>query len=295
MEALDTIPKSADIASAFYSRDITPIFEVALPMTTIHLQLLRVDSYYKNIVSGKQHMHIHPEIEDIKIKDWMGRIIPEKINIIPLVEDKNSILSIKEILKGFIKHRKPEYMRPWLARSDTALNYGLVSSVLLVKYGASEIYKVEEETGVKQYPIIGTGSLPFRGHLRPENLENFLDQNREFYTFTIQSSAKYDFEIKETKRMIKAIKRHRPYTKSSFGLEKDDINDIVNIFSNKYRNSIIFISDLINKMSFYVPKRRTIKLHIGLFGYSRKVDVGIHLPRAISFTACMYYQFHQNF
>ncbi|MEK6976784.1 MAG: phosphoenolpyruvate carboxylase, partial [Candidatus Hydrothermarchaeota archaeon] len=37
----------------------------------------------------------------------------------------------------------------------------------------------------------------------------------------------------------------------------------------------------------YVPKRRKRKLHIGLFGYSRKVGE-LSLPRAIGFCASMY-------
>jgi len=288
LEALETIPKNADIASAFYSRETIPIFEVALPMTQNHLQLLRLDSYYKNIVFGKQHMHLHSDIEEIKIKDWVGNIIPEKINIIPLVEDKTSIISISNILKGFITHRKPEYMRPWLARSDTALNYGLISSVLLVKYGASEVYRVEEDTGVKQFPIVGTGSLPFRGHLRPENLKNFLKQYKEFHTFTMQSSAKYDFETKKIRRMISRLKKHKSSTKPFVEEEREDVIDIINICSHEYQHSISLVYELVNEIAVYVPNRRMRKLHIGLFGYSRKVKDGIHLPRAITFTACMY-------
>lgn len=153
-------------------------------MTTSHLQLLRISPYYQKIIVGKQHLSLHPEIEDKTIAEWVGKIIPEDINIIPLIEDKKSMFSIDSILREFIKHKKPEYVRPWLARSDTALNYGLISAVLMIKYALSKINEIEDETGVKQYPILGVGSLPFRGHLRPENIENFLKENVGFHTFT---------------------------------------------------------------------------------------------------------------
>ena len=88
VEALESIARSADVAKEFYGKEQTPIFEVALPMTTSHLQLLRVSSFYEKIVVGKQDIMVHPEIENFSIKNWLGKVMPQEIGIIPLVEDK---------------------------------------------------------------------------------------------------------------------------------------------------------------------------------------------------------------
>ena len=47
------------------------------------------------------------------------------------------------------------------------------------------------------------------------------------------------------------------------------------------------MAPLINSVASYVPARRARKLHVGLFGYSRRVR-GIALPRAIPFAAALY-------
>jgi len=44
---------------------------------------------------------------------------------------------------------------------------------------------------------------------------------------------------------------------------------------------------LVNRLAEHVPSRRTRKLHVGLFGYSRSVG-GLRLPRAIGFCAACY-------
>ena len=51
--------------------------------------------------------------------------------------------------------------------------------------------------------------------------------------------------------------------------------------------SVAELAPVINNIAAYVPRRRKRKLHIGLFGYSRNLN-GIHLPRAIGFTAALY-------
>jgi phosphoenolpyruvate carboxylase len=55
----------------------------------------------------------------------------------------------------------------------------------------------------------------------------------------------------------------------------------------EYQKQVTILAPLINDMSQYVPSKRKRKLHIGLFGYSRKT-AGIKLPRAIKFCAALY-------
>lgn len=288
VEALESIARNADVAKDFYGKDQIPIFEVALPMTTSHLQLLRVSSFYEKIVVGKEDIFIHPHIEKFSIKNWIGKVMPEEINIIPLVEDAHSIFRIREILSNYIKFKKPKYMRPWLARSDTALNYGLASAVLLIKFAISEICRIEKETGVKQCPIIGVGSLPFRGHLSPSNIDNFLEEYSGFQTFTFQSALKYDFEKRQIEKTVKKIKERKMKKRTISREESEQIKKIIEIFSKNYRENITLMADAINSISKHIPSRRMRKMHIGLFGYSRQFSKGIHLPRAINFTGSLY-------
>ena len=214
--------------------------------------------------------------------------MPQEIGIIPLVEDVHSIFKIREILKKFIHFKKPKYLRPWLARSDTALNYGLASAVLMIKYALSEIYQTQQETGVLQYPIIGVGSLPFRGHLSPDNIDNFLEEYSGFQTFTFQSALKYDFDKKDIKKTIKKIENRKLKKCSVSKEEMKQVSKIIEIFSKNYRQNVASMHEVINHVSKHIPNRRMRKLHIGLFGYSREFSKGVHLPRAINFTGSLY-------
>src|SRR5437016_14307594 len=101
----------------------------------------------------------------MKVKDWVGGFIPKKIDAIPLVEDAASLMSIDKIVIEYIKVVKPETMRVFIARSDPALNYGLITAVLLAKVALSKLSEVQKRTGVKLNPILGVGTMPFRGHL----------------------------------------------------------------------------------------------------------------------------------
>ncbi|OGI14768.1 phosphoenolpyruvate carboxylase [Candidatus Micrarchaeota archaeon RBG_16_49_10] len=288
VEALESIPKGADIARKFYGKDVDPIFEVAIPMTTSHLQMLRVSSFYDKAVVGKGEIEFHPEIERLDVKSWIGEIFPKSINIIPLVEGAEAMLNIESILEGFIDKKRVEHMRPWLARSDPALYYGNIPCVLMVKIASSKIWEVEAKTGVKMYPIIATGSLPFRGHLRPDNIDGFLQEYSGFKTFAFQSAMKYDFPERDVRKAVKKIKEHRLKKKVMDADESRELERIIGAFSEEYKETIKGMAPMINKFSPFVPGRRTRSLHIGLFGYSRKLTSGVHLPRAIEFTAALY-------
>ena len=77
---------------------------------------------------------------------------------------------------------KPKHLRVFIARSDPALNYGLICAVLLSKIALSKLKKTEKKQDVTVHPIIGVGSKPFRGHLSPENIENFLQEYKGLAT-----------------------------------------------------------------------------------------------------------------
>ena len=286
VETLWSIPQAFDIAKTFYKKEsVTPIFEVILPFTTSAEQLTQIVDFYRTHVSG---VGSSPGKNNAK-SDWLGEFEPKSIELIPLVEDFPSMTKLGSIIEGYAKHVKPEYVRAFIARSDPALNYGLISSVLLVKIALSDIQKASENLNIPIYPIIGVGSLPFRGHLSPENVENFVEEYEGVSTTTIQSALRYDYPTNDVKKVISYLNKNlgKESPKKLTEEEGQTIKNIIRKFSDAYLHSIETLSPIIERIAKYVPSRRARKLHIGLFGYSRKIG-SISLPRAIPFTAALY-------
>lgn len=289
IEALESIPRCYDVAQSFYKKEVCPpVFEVILPFTTSHLELLRVVSYYSRVIVGKEKMKIC-NAEGMSVEDWVGGFKPKAIEVIPLIEDKESLSNIDKILADFAKSLKPEYVRAFLARSDPALNYGLFPAVLLIKLALSKMHKMAQNLGIRIFPIVGTGSLPFRGHLTPENIDNFLEEYAGIRTVTVQSALKYDFNVERTQKTVERLNSELQ-TKTAESMTEDQearMGNVIELFAACYQHRIERLSTLINFIAESIPERRARKLHIGLFGYSR--DVGnTKLPRAIKFGAVMY-------
>lgn len=286
LETLQNIPVTYDVASTCYKEDIAPIFEVILPFTTSGTEPIWLYNYYKRAIVGNEDVMLD---EQTKAKDWLGTFNPKSISVIPLVEDFNSILNVDTIIRPYIEVAKPKYLRAFIARSDPALNYGLISAVLLSKIGLSKLKRTEKETGIPIHPIIGVGSKPFRGHLSPENLDKFLEEYKGLSTVTIQSAARYDYPIEQVKEFIKALNEKLP-NNNLVPIEPEEEKTLLGILQkvrHQYESVIEVFAPFVNSISAYVPSRRARKLHIGLFGYSRNV-AGVSLPRAITFAAAMY-------
>lgn len=286
VETLQNITVSSDVASTFYKRDVNPIFEVILPFTTDGTELLYLYNYYKKAIVGDEDLELHGSV---KVKDWVGSFKPSSIELIPLVEDMDSLLKIDKIVEPYIDYVKPDYVRVFIARSDPALNYGLVCATLLSKIALSKLKSVEKRKGVPVYPIMGVGSMPFRGHLSPANLECFLDEYKGVHTVSIQSGLKYDFPAEDVKRVVAVLNDKLPCGEQALinDAEEKILLSIIEKFKLKYQMVVENLAPLLTSVVSYIPKRRARKLHIGLFGYSRNVE-GIALPRAITFAATLY-------
>ncbi len=267
-----------------------PVFEVILPMVTEAEQLIYLQTKFAELA--------HLVSKDAKAKIGSGN--PVIIEIIPLVEDIPQLIEIDKLLeryihlyekKGLKNIKKLKYIRPFIARSDPALNYGLVPAVLAAKIAIAKIYQVSRKTGVKMYPIIGCGGVPFRGHLSPDNIKNFLKEYSGIKTVTVQSSFRYDNPQENVKKAVSLLNREltkrtiHPVLKKK---EEEALNKIINIFKNYYRKDITKIAGLITDVSKFVPRRRERRLHTGLFGYPRQFKKGIQMPRAITFTCSLY-------
>ena len=250
IETLDSIPRSFDVSKIFYGEDLAPIFEVILPMTQSSDQLNRVYFYYKEFVVGKQHKPCFSG--DVPLKEWIGEFKPEEINVIPLVEDMVSMLKADQIVRDYLKDKGFEYQRVFLARSDPALNYSLVSAVLLNKIALYKLSLLEEELSVDIYPILGVGSPPFRGGMTPLSESQVLEEYPSVQTFTLQSAFKYDYpeqQIVESIKRIREKKRGKPQE-----LDLEYYQKILEDVSKEYEEEIVELAPLINRLAPYIPQ-----------------------------------------
>jgi phosphoenolpyruvate carboxylase len=161
--------------------------------------------------------------------------------------------------------------------------------VLLSKVALGKLSQVQKKTGVRLHPILGVGTMPFRGHLNPENVDNFLTEYKGLATVTIQSAFRYDFPSDVVERGIATLNQQLPngelleIDKEQVKLVESAMKKLIPVFQSR----VEILAPLINYVASFIPIRRARKLHIGLFGYSRKVK-GVTMPRAIPFAAAFY-------
>lgn len=283
LESLESIPRSFDVAKLFYQEDIAPVFEIILPMTGSYRCIDRIYRYYADFVVGKQNKSF--KHDDVTIAEWIGEFKPNNINAIPLFENMDGMLNAHNITREYLRDKNIDHQRIFLARSDPAMNYGLVGAVLMNKLALYNFHVLSEDIGVDIYPIIGVGSAPFRGNLKPQNIENVSSEYPSVHTFTIQSSFKYDHPTGEVIKGIEKLKSKK--TSNPHEVDEERFLEIIEKYGKEFQKQILELASPINQIAKNTPNRRKRKLHIGLFGYSRNID-GISLPRAISFTCALY-------
>lgn len=260
-----------------------PLFEVILPMTENAEEMIAIQEAFQEIISLK-HPILKHEFSTIK-----------HIELIPLFEKIDTISSSDEILDTYLKKHqklfkfKPVYLRPYVARSDPALNSGIVPTVLAIKIALSKFKAFEKSHKIKLYPVIGAGSLPFRGGLNPLSVKDFANEYSGIRTTTIQSAFRYDYSEKEVKKGIAMLetllqKGNPQYINPS---QNTKLLQIMGLFEKEYTVVIEEIAPLINRIASYIPRRRERVQHVGLFGYARG-EGKVKLPRAITFTASLY-------
>lgn len=281
LETLESIPRSFDIAQKFYNNGVSPIFEVILPMTGNAAELNRIYHYYRDFVVGKKNK----EIMGMKISEWTGDFHPEEINIIPLFEMKDEMLNCASVVGDYLKDKKLEYQRVFLARSDPAINYGSMAAVLINKVALQRLHNLQQKISVDIYPMIGVGSCPFRGNFTPQTAKNSLSGYPSVQTYTIQSAFKYDHDEKQVVNAVDELNNTK--RKEPIIVDENRCIEIINKISEEYRKQIKLLLPTIQELSVYVPQRRKRKMHIGLYRYSRQME-GMQLPRAIPFCAVLY-------
>ena len=259
-----------------------PLFEVILPMTENSTEMIEIHEAYTEVASLKHHL--------LETENGL-----KHIEVIPLFEQVEKIISSDRILEKYVSlHKKkfgfnPSYIRPYMARSDPALNSGLVPTVLAIKVALSRYKKFEQRFQLPLYPIIGTGSLVFRGGLTPDRVDDFLNEYQGVKTALLQSAFRYDYEKNIVKKAIKKLDKNLPILKARDvdSSNEEKIKSVIELFEKEYKKSVEKLAPLINEVAQFLPKRRERVLHVGLFGYARGVGA-VKLPRAISFTGALY-------
>jgi len=285
LETLESIPRSYDAARLFYGgEDIPPpIFEVILPMCASHLYVERIRRYYREHIYKRQFLPFFDG--DITIGEWIGQFLPADIEVIPLFEDRDHMLAADTILSRYLDSFEGPEQRVFLARSDPAMNYGMLSAVLLNKVALARLHRLAESRGITIQPIIGVGSAPFRGNLTPRTVHRVAEEYPSAVTFTVQSAFKYDYPPAEVVEAVQSLRERE--VRRPAEIDEERAVDLIDRFAAEYRSHVVELAPLINSTAAHIPSRRRRKLHIGLFGYARDVE-GITLPRAISFTGALY-------
>lgn len=260
-----------------------PLFEVILPMTENASEIIEMQEAFMEVMTLK-----HP-----LLKMSTGNL--KRLEIIPLFEQIDVIMQSDEILEEYIEYHvkkfgeKPEYIRPYVARSDPALNAGLVPTVFSIKIALSRYLKLAEKTGIAMYPIIGSASLPFRGGLTPYSVTQFINEYKGIKTALLQSAFRYDYPLEDVRKAIAELETDLQKTEAVAIPDADEkeLRKMAVIFTKEYETVIEGIGHVINEIAAVLPKRRERVQHTGLFGYSRGVGT-VKLPRAIGFTAALY-------
>lgn len=283
------------------------IIETIIPMIESGEELIKIQDRVNSIIDlGNQNYDI--------------KFYHNTIKLIPLMEGVPSLVNIDKIIDKYYKHLlsknyKLNDLRIMIARSDSAMSYGIVSSVLSVRMAISKIHKWGKENDVEIAPILGCGSLPFRGHLTAENVDNMFKTYAGVKTFTIQSGLKYDHGTEKTIEVVNKLKGN-DYMKNFKIISEEDMDlmkEYIGIFSKHYIDIFTKMIPDIEKIGRFIPKNRDRlassksglqyvreaidisevvelvkdpKLREELL--SLNTDVNCSVPRAITFTASMY-------
>ena len=284
LEVLQSLPRHADIARVFYERERPPIVELIYPMATSARDLDRVREYYERFVAGMEHIALAGD--DLPMSAHFGRFSPSTVRLIPLIEDREHLVRADDLVREYTRGKSLDYVRVFIARSDPALNYGYVAAVLLALVALDRLDALERELGSGVYPIIGVGSVPFRGGFAPRTVRRALAAYRGVQTFTIQSAFKYDHAPDEVRTAIASVRESERETPFRIAGESR-VSALLDRLIARYQQEISELAPLVNAVARAVPRRRLRKLHIGLFGYSRGT-AALSLPRAIPFCASLY-------
>jgi len=231
------------------------------------------------------------------------------MRLVPLFEDVVKLLHCDEIIDGYRRLMLKElgeyedHFRIFLGKSDAAMTYGHVASLLAIKIALSRLEKWKREVHVDVCPIIGVGLLPFRGHLAPWNVKNFIEEYKGYYTVTIQTGLRYDIPHEQSIEVIRSIKREAGHIPVVYDDEEEkELVDAIREFARSYFDVMVEMATTICLIADVIPERRDrmpresyyrslagpLKLIGDKMLYEKMPSGEIKLPRAIKFVASCY-------
>ncbi|MDF7637032.1 phosphoenolpyruvate carboxylase [Leuconostocaceae bacterium ESL0958] len=282
MQAMTAMLSSEDFANdlGFEGR---PLFEAILPMAERADQILTMQELFEKLATFKDQAFTP------------GEKNAAYIEMIPLFEEFKTQYGAPEILKEYLRlHQehfgfRPDYLRVFLAGSDSALSAGLLSSLIGNKLALARLHRFADSENIAIYPISGTGSAIFRGGLAPHRIQRYLREFPGVRTATVQSAFRYDFPLKESRTAIQTLKEQLP-TVPALTIDVADetlLKTIADRAAHYYQESLTGIVADMQPIFAAFPKRRDRRQHVGVLGYSRG-DSEMELPRAINFTGAFY-------
>jgi phosphoenolpyruvate carboxylase len=281
------------------------IFEVVVPMVETAGELVDVRRRIEDVIElGHKEFGIPRD--------------PDAVQVIPLVEEVPELLAAGRMVSEYLDRAgEAGYgvrdLRLMLGRSDSAMVYGMVPSILAAKVAISDCYQaVAGRCAV--HPILGGGVLPFRGHVSLGNLEQLAGDFPGVRTITVQSGLRYDCGSEAARQVaLRAGSLFAGGEPLSFEREqRDEITAFVGIFTRHYLESFALMMDPLIALSDLIPPRRDRLARKSAVGYARDaaqpaklasfisdaeiagrlaavaVPAAENLPRAISFTGALY-------
>jgi len=228
-------------------------------------------------------------LADLAGESLNAKHIAGEIAVIPLLEQVRTLVNAEAMLKEYINRTGRRRIRVFLGKSDPALTSGLIAATLSVKIAIDATRRIEESLEVRIDPIIGIGSLPFRGHLTPDNVDNVIQEYRGCRTVTVQSALRYDYPVDHVKRVIARLKNRLP-KEEPVEIPDRDLGILKTIISKsevKYREEFSAIAKIIPQISRFMPRQRDRLLLNEPLKYGRRAG-GYTMPRVITFTAALY-------
>jgi phosphoenolpyruvate carboxylase len=282
--------------------------EVVVPMTQTADQLVAVRRRFR-------------AIEELGLEEFGLNPSGEGIQPIPLIEEVPPLLGTRPLLREYLQlcrwsgHETP-YLRVMLGHSDSALGYGMVAAAFSVRAAIIDAFDAGDAFDCPVYPIIGVGSLPFRGHLTGPSLKNFLARFPGTSTVTVQGAVRYDHDPAEAPAMIEEL-RHRIHSAEGARPDPRDreiLGELAVLFSINYLATFHKFAQAVAGLSDLVPEQRDRLTRHSPVSYSRQMpkpsrlaemvgsealreelrlldqmpELPVPLPRAISFTASLY-------
>jgi len=230
----------------------------AVTATTEELKMCKERCQSLLALVGK---HLHMPTNDMELR------------IIPLFGGIAEHISIQQMLPTFVEDVEvKDYARVFIGKSEASLLYGHPASVLSCKMAIAGCHRFETLSGVKIYPILGCGALPFRGHMSPENVDNFLKEYRGARTYTIQSGLRYDHGLQETRALIKKMKE--AVSTEPLDFDADQLRDLERMMFIFAKNYLLEYSEIAEKVSIiaeYIPDQRDRLLNVEEVAYYREL------------------------